>query len=129
MRFSENQPAPWITGWTEAERLTATIIEGGSIDSDTALVTAMPCQAPAASPEATTDTLAATGRMLARNVSRNGLATSEWAVMGGSPGLAANGVAGRGAWACPDRIHFSRTAGGWILAQMLRGRASGLSQI
>jgi hypothetical protein len=31
-----------MTGWIEAERLMATIIDGGLIESDVALVTAIP---------------------------------------------------------------------------------------
>lgn len=46
------------------------------MQSDVALVTAIPCQRPSASRHATTDTLAATDRMLRRKLSVVDLRTS-----------------------------------------------------
>ena len=64
-----------MTGWIEAVRLIATIIEGGSIDNDPAEVTAIPCQVPSSSRAVTNETEAATSRILARKASVMGLAT------------------------------------------------------
>ena len=58
----------------------------GSIESDPALVTAMPCHVPAASQAVSKDTEDATSRMLARKASSTGLATNSCADIRTPPG-------------------------------------------